>query len=120
MISKKEISMFFVFSILMFGFMDASFAAGTGFGALATNVGSNSIEIGKGVQLVGFLVGIILVISGIVAIVNAKKSNQPIGGAVMMLVAGFLLVSVAAFINSGSDTIFGGGANAGGNALGLL
>jgi len=108
---KKIMPLLGAFLVLFFGGTELAMAAtqsASGFGSIGDNLAAEAVGMANGVKMIAFLVGVILVVTAIVMIANAKKTNQPIGGAIMMMIAGFALISLFAIIGSGSSTIWGG------------
>ncbi len=100
-----------VFAFMMVLFLtDLAFATGgggtNGFAGIGTNIGNQTTGWADGAMKVGFFIGLILVIASVATFATMKKTNVQASIPVMMLAAGIILVSLGAFVTSGSETIW--------------
>jgi preprotein translocase subunit SecG len=82
------------------------FAAG-GFGAVGENIGSQSKGMATGIKQMGFLIGVLFVVIGLVIFANLKKTNTQAVVPIGMLTVGVCLLALTTFISTGSETLFG-------------
>lgn len=104
----KSKSLFVMFTVVNCLFMaNHAFATGTGgFAGIGTNIGTQTTGWADGAMKIGFFIGLVLVIASIATFATMKKTNVQASIPVMMLAAGIFLVSLSAFITSGSETIW--------------
>lgn len=93
---------------------DPSFAAvaqplnaSAGAAAIGQSAGVIGAQWGTGLQYVALAVGIGLAIFGLLNIIQAKRTQQPMGPGVVMVVIAILLTSLVGFLQTGSESIFG-------------
>ncbi|MEY2341483.1 DUF6750 family protein [Acidithiobacillus sp. IBUN Pt1247-S3] len=77
------------------------------FSQIANN-GQSTVQSFSSLAVYFFIfIGIVMVGGGIVMWILAHKRQQPTWPGIAMIIGGVLLVSLTAFISSGSDTVFG-------------
>ena len=94
------------FAALVLLVAGSAFAAG-GFGAVGENIGSQSSGMSTGVKQIGFLIGVLLVVAGLVIFATLKKTNTQASVPISMIAVGVCLLALTTFISTGSETIFG-------------
>lgn len=99
--------------IVNFLFVMVLFAIGTDVSlagdltTVATNLTGTATQGIKLVYGAGIMIGVGLAIGGIMGMVNAKKSQQPMGGAIIMLLGGMALASLSALLDTGGMSLTG-------------
>ena len=84
---------------------DVAFAAdGDSLGDMATNIKGETTQFGQLVVAIFALIGVALAGLGIVKLINAKKTNEPIGAAVGMIIGGALLTVILAVVGLTTQT----------------
>ena len=84
----------------------SAFAIG-GFAGVGENIGTQSAGMSTGVKQIGFLIGVLLVVAGLVIFATLKKTNTQASVPVTMIAVGVCLLALSSFITTGSETIFG-------------
>ncbi len=81
--------------------------ADEGLGGVGNHLSQQAQGMGKGVKMLAYLAGFVLVVIGIAMIATGKRQQQPMTIPAIMIVAGIMLVSVMFFIGVSSATFFG-------------
>lgn len=108
--------------LLTFSLVASPVFAGGGFGDMGDNVAGQFTGLTQALKMFAYFSGFALVIVSIVLFAGMKKpGNQtPATVPVIMMVAGFALLSIMAFISMGSSSFFGSDeTGTGTSALGL-
>ena len=77
-----------------------------GIGDLARNVGDQADGVAFGGKQIALLIGFIAVLASVVMFMTRHKSQTPMGVPIGFLLGGILLMSIGAWIESGSETVF--------------
>lgn len=101
---------FFVIIALCLCFMPETTLAGN-LGAMASTISGQTSAVGSAIKSIAILVGLCLVVGSIVIFAGMKKNQTPASIPLVMLVAGILLVSITAFVGTGSETLFNSSSN---------
>ena len=81
--------------------------ASTGFAGIGENIGTQTTGMADGTMKLAFWIGLILVIAAVATFATMSKTNVQAKVPAMMLAGGIILVSLSAFVQSGSETVWG-------------
>lgn len=103
----------FLLIVLMLAFSSTATADGD-FAGMVEKVNTQTESVGTFIKVVSGIIGVGLLLGALVIFANMKKPGNHSGpwAPILMLVIGILLVSFGAFVDIGSNSIFGADASA--------
>ena len=94
-------------AFLLLFMVTGAYADGDGIAGIADTLTGATDNIYQLALSAALLIGFIVVVIGFVKLNSQRQQQQGVGGAVMMIIVGFLLVSIGAVLGAGSETFFG-------------
>lgn len=88
-------------------FVAGSAFAGSGFGGVGENIGTQSKGMSTGVKQIAYFGGVLFVVIGLFIFANLKKTNTQASVPITMIVVGCCMLALTTFISTGSESIFG-------------
>lgn len=76
-------------------------------GDIGENIAGELGGLAKMFELGGYFVGVVFIVLSLITFANARQEGTGLGVPLMFFVAGVLLLSMGAWISTGSETVFG-------------